>query len=163
METSELAKEDKVYDFTTNWFKPDLPQWQRLIKEFVTKPVNCLEIGCFEGRSAVWILENVCKHPDSKLTTIDTFEGSPEFTNGVSQIVIEINKMESRFRSNISLTGKENQVEIIKGKSFETLIQWNNSKLAPQFDVVYIDASHEAHAVLSDAVLVWPLLKRTEF
>lgn len=57
METSELAKEDKVYDFTTNWFKPDLPQWQRLIKEFVTKPVNCLEIGCFEGRSAVWILE----------------------------------------------------------------------------------------------------------
>lgn len=161
MDKSEFQKKDEVFDFTTNWFEPKLPQWQRLIKEFATVPVNCLEIGCFEGRSAVWILENVCVHPNSKLTTIDTFEGSPEFTNGVSKITIEVDKMESRFRSNINATGKGNQVEIIKSKSLETLIAWNyvQNNSSPQFDFVYIDASHEAHSVLSDAILVWPLLK----
>lgn len=161
MDQFEDQKKDEIYEFTTNWFEPKLPQWQRLIEEFATRPVNCLEIGCFEGRSAVWILKNVCTHPNSKLTTIDTFEGSPEFTNGCSQMTIEINKMESRFRSNVNATGKENQVEITKGKSFETLVAWNyvNNKSSPPFDFVYIDASHEAHSVLSDAILVWPLLK----
>lgn len=152
-----------VYDFTTNWFRPHLPQWSRLIEEFGGKPVNGLEIGCFEGRSAVWILENVCTHPKSKLTTIDTFEGSPEFTNGFEQVTIDINKMESRFRSNIVATGNGDKVEIIKGKSFDTLVAWNNiknnSNSSPQFDFAYIDASHEADSVLADAVLVWPLLK----
>lgn len=118
----------QVYDFTTNWFEPALPQWPRLIQEFSAKPVNCLEIGCFEGRSAVWILENVCTHPGSKLTTIDTFEGSAEFTNGVSPKPIDVDKMELRFRSNIAATGKANQVEIIKGTSFETLIAFNSTK-----------------------------------
>ncbi|KAG4076074.1 hypothetical protein HA402_010869 [Bradysia odoriphaga] len=161
MDDSEVAKEHKVYDFTTNWFDPGLPQWSRLIQEFASKPVIGLEIGCFEGRSAVWILENVCTHPDSKLTTIDTFEGSPEFSNGFMQIPIEIDKMESRFRSNITATGKANQVEIVKGKSFETLATWNscNSNAVPKFDFVYVDAGHEANSVQSDANLVWPLLK----
>lgn len=158
-------EDDKVgiYDFTTNWFKPHLPQWTRLVDEFGGKPVNGLEIGCFEGRSAVWILENVCTHPSSKLTTIDTFEGSPEFTNGLCSSPIEVNKMESRFRFNIAATGNGNKVEIIKGKSFDTLVALNNiknnSNSSPQFDFVYIDASHEADSVLSDALLVWPLLK----
>lgn len=54
-------------------------------------------------------------------------------------------------------------MEIIKGKSFETLTAWysvkNNSNSSAQFDFIYIDASHDADSVLSDAVLVWPLLK----
>lgn len=109
MDKSEVSKQEEVYDFTTNWFKPNLSQWQRLVEEFSTKQVNGLEIGCFEGRSAVWILENICTHPNSKLTTIDTFEGSPEFTNGMLQMPIDTDKMESRFRSNIAATGKANK------------------------------------------------------
>lgn len=145
---------EKDYEFTANWFQPHLPQWLDLIDEFQGKPVHLLEIGSYEGRSAVWLLEYVCIHPDCKLTTIDCFEDSP-FT--------ETGKIESRFRSNIALTGKVDQVEIIKGKSFNSLIGWNNmeinSKSRPAFDFVYIDGSHVADDVLLDITLVWPLLK----
>lgn len=151
----------KNYDFTENWFHPELPQWHRLIEEFASKPVNGIEIGCFEGRSAVWLLENVCTHPQSHLTAIDTFEGSPEFLNGV-EVGIETDKMESRFRHNISVTGKMDQVKIIKGKSFDALIALNyeNRGSAEQrFDFAYVDGSHEADDVLCDITLLWPLMK----
>ena len=34
-------------------------------------PINILELGAYEGRSAIFMLENFCKHEDSNLTTVD--------------------------------------------------------------------------------------------
>lgn len=155
------STKQKVYHFTSNWFEPHLPQWQRLISEFATKPVNGLEIGSYEGRSTVWLLENVCTHQSSKLTTIDSFEGSPEFEH--LQMQIAMDKIEERFRHNIAATGKANQVDILKGNSFELLTALNNDRInsgsPAQFDFIYIDASHQSDDVLSDSVLAWRLLK----
>ena len=33
--------------------------------------VNILELGAYEGRSAIYMLENFCKHKNSKITTVD--------------------------------------------------------------------------------------------
>lgn len=149
---------DERYEFTTELFQPNLSQWSNLIDELQGKPVHLLEIGSYEGQSAIWLLENICTHPDCTLTTIDPFESSPTW-----EIRPEKFEIESRFRQNIALTGGMDQVEIIKAKSFNTLIEWNNMKIHSQpsraFDFVYIDGAHEADAVLRDAILVWPLLK----
>ncbi|CAH1758444.1 15413_t:CDS:2 [Entrophospora sp. SA101] len=45
---------------------------------------------------------------------------------------------EKTFRENIQKSGKENQVEIIKGKSFDALTKLNHKK-EEQFDFIYID------------------------
>ncbi|RIA80654.1 hypothetical protein C1645_784548 [Glomus cerebriforme] len=51
-----------------------------------------------------------------------------------------------------------NQVEIIKNNSFDALTKLNYEKRM-KFDFIYIDGSHFACDVLSDAVLSWNLLK----
>jgi predicted O-methyltransferase YrrM len=65
---------------------------------------------------------------------------------------------EKTFRENIAKSGKEKQVEIIKGDSFSALVKLNQEKKI-EFDFIYIDGSHAACDVMSDAVLAWKLLK----
>ncbi len=43
-----------------------------------------VEIGSFEGRSTLWILENLLRHPDSRMHCIDTFAGGAE--HGAAQL-----------------------------------------------------------------------------
>ncbi|WP_162666955.1 class I SAM-dependent methyltransferase [Gemmata massiliana] len=61
--------------FTEDWFAYNVPVWARVLAPLVGKPVRALEIGVFEGRSTVWLLENVLTHPDVSLTWTDTFGG----------------------------------------------------------------------------------------
>lgn len=149
---------DDRYIFTTNWFVPSLPQWSDLIDELQGKPNRILEIGSYEGRSAIWMLDSICTHPNCVLTSIDPFMSTPTWPIGSGA-----HNIESRFHHNIASTGKMDRVEIIKAKSFDTLIGWNNMKInlqpSPEFDFVYIDGAHESDAALLDAMLVWPLLK----
>ena len=64
----------KKYNFSTDWFTYKIPEWNKLLRPFKGKPdIHYLEIGVFEGRSAVWMLENILTHPSSKLTGIDIF------------------------------------------------------------------------------------------
>src|SRR5262245_36678052 len=64
----------KNYTFTVNTFTDKIPAWTKLLNEFKGKPdISYLEIGAFEGRSALWVLENILTHPTSTLTIIDFF------------------------------------------------------------------------------------------
>ncbi|CAG8656941.1 17561_t:CDS:2 [Racocetra fulgida] len=99
------------------------------------------------NKSTTWILEELCKNPESKLITTDIF--LKIFPN---------NDNETTFHENIKKTRKENQIEVIKNKSVDTLINLNHEKKM-KFDFIFIDGSHESHDVLSDAVLSWNLLK----
>ena len=65
---------------------------------------------------------------------------------------------EKTFRENIAKSGKGKQVEIIKDDSFNVLVKLNQEKKI-EFDFIYIDGSHSACDVMSDAVLAWKLLK----
>lgn len=37
-----------------------------------------VQIGSFEGGSALWFAEHLLKHPESSMVCVDTWEGSPE-------------------------------------------------------------------------------------
>src|SRR3954451_18554436 len=102
------------YKFTRNWFVPHIPRWEKVLGGLRNNVINVLEIGVFEGRSTVWILDELFHKPESKLITIDTFENI--FVN---------NDNETTFRGNIKESGKENQVEIIKNNSFDALTKLN--------------------------------------
>jgi len=138
------------YKFTRDWFIQHIPKWEKSLPlhELKGKKINVLEIGVFEGRATIWILEELIKHPESKLTTIDTFEK-----------MFADNNNEATFRGNIKESGKENQVEIIKNNSFKTLTKFN-CETREKFDLIYINhGSLTSCDVLSDAVLSWNLLK----
>src|SRR4051812_17992129 len=102
------------YKFTRDWFIRNIPKWEETLHDLKDKKINVLEIGVFEGRATIWILEELIKHPESKVTTIDTFEK-----------IFADNDNETTFRGNIKESGKESQVEIIKNNSYETLTKFN--------------------------------------
>lgn len=140
------------YRFQTDWFSSTITKWDEDLREYKSKPyLSFLEIGSFEGRSAIWLLENILTNPTSRITCIDTWQGSAEHKN----TVFNFNEIEGNFDYNIQISGRATQVTKIKGYSAFEL-----RKLPLiSFDFVYIDASHKASDVLEDAVLSWQLLK----
>jgi methyltransferase family protein len=130
----------KQYAFTVNTFTPRIPSWTAHLSGFKGKPgINYLEIGTFEGRSALWMLENIFTHPTSKLTIIDAF--------------MENNY--SRFISNVKLSGEESRFNILKGFSTQKIreVPFNS------IDVAYIDGSGRGIIMMSDIVNTWSLVK----
>lgn len=140
-------KYEKNYAFSADWFSEHIPVWTKALAEYRGKPgVNYLEVGVFEGRAMLWMLENILTAPDSRATVIDVFEGKynqdyPEFVK--------------RYFGNLRLSGKEDRVTTIHEYSQLAL-----RKLDLQsFDIIYIDGSHENWDVLEDAILAMRLLK----
>ena len=136
------------YVFTTDWFTPHIPLFQKQLSTLVDKEhVQFLEIGSWEGRSACWILDNILTHPTACLTCIDTFQGSREHHNTTG--------IEERFDHNIRQTGSAYKVTKLKGKSTEVL----TTLPSRYYDCIYIDGSHIASDVLTDIIASWRLLK----
>lgn len=133
--------EKPQYEFTVDWVSNNVELWNRHLGEFRGKAdVRALEIGSYEGRSALWFLEEILTHPTARITCIDLFE---------------VHDIEARFDRNLEASGLASKVEKIKGDSQSAL-----RRLAEhQFDFIYIDGSHDAKDVLLDTALSWGLLK----
>lgn len=137
------------YVFTEDWFSHNAPNWTKWLSGIAGRPgARGLEIGSFQGRSAVWLLENVLTHPTSRLTCVDTFEGSVENTPGQKADLFNI------FERNLSPFSS--RVDVFRGYSQAFLRTLPREET---YDVVYIDGDHAATSVLEDAALAFPLLK----
>jgi predicted O-methyltransferase YrrM len=140
----------KQYDFHADWdyFTYNIPIWEVALSSYQGQPnIHYLEIGVLEGRSAVWMLENVLTHPTSTLTGIDIFHDHKQ-DNGQT--------IKQRFLSNVKEAGGEGRTTLIEGYS-----QVELRKLPlDSFDLIYIDGSHATADVLEDTVLSWRLLKK---
>ena len=150
----EAWKKVKGYKFTTDWFIENLPIWERYLIHLANQPeINVLEIGSWEGMSACWLLDNILTHESSRITCIDTFEGSVEHKFEYDDSYIK--SVEERFDFNISQTHASEKVIKIIGNSQDVMrsLPFNN------YDILYIDGSHLASDVLTDAVLGWGLVK----
>lgn len=125
--------------FTADWFSSHIPNWERLLRPLAGQPIQALEIGSYEGRSAVWLLQEILTHPESRLTCVDIWDQEA---------------VQSRFRANVQETGRGQQVIECQGDSVRAL-----RPLTGPFDFIYIDGSHEARDVLTDIAYAWPMLR----
>jgi len=147
------------YQFTKDWFNWAPAVWEQLIPHLPERTEDgryFIEIGSFEGRSAVWIAENMMQDGDY-LTCIDTWEGGEEHTNG------EMGGAEARFDHNIAILRAkypERFIDQYKNKSTVALAEIMHGDRSPTFEFIYIDGSHIARDVLTDACMAWPLLKK---
>jgi predicted O-methyltransferase YrrM len=144
------------FKFTEDWFSPNIPIWELAVRELAECDA-ILEVGSYEGRSTVWLLENALS-PHGTLTAIDTWAGGEEHQAAGTNM----NAIEEAFDHNIAVTKAHlpNQTVIkLKGTSFEKLRELPTLT----YNLAYIDGSHTARDVLSDACLSWPLLKAGGF
>jgi predicted O-methyltransferase YrrM len=131
----------KNYEFSDDWFTKNIPVWRRLLAEYVGAPnLHYLEIGVYEGRASIWMLENVLTHETSRLTALDIFTSE---------------QIRRRWLDNVEKSGRANSVTTIKGYSQITL----RDLPVNSYDIIYIDGSHTADDVLADAIQSWALLK----
>jgi len=131
----------KDYVFTADYLSAQTPALEKYLGEYRgLKNLKLLEIGSYEGRSAVWFLENILTHPTASIICIDPFLEP---------------KRELIFDHNIKVSGFSTKVKKIKGLSENVLQTLEKSS----FDVIYIDGSHYALNVLMDGVVSWQLLK----
>jgi predicted O-methyltransferase YrrM len=126
--------------------------WDKYLSKFVGKKINCLDIGSFEGDSTCWMLKNLCTNPYSRVYSVDTWEGGSGYTENTV-----FSEVEKKFDKNVEKTGKTNQNIKLKMLSSQALIKLR-SEGNIFFDFIFIDASHEAKDVLSDAILSWDML-----
>jgi predicted O-methyltransferase YrrM len=134
--------------FTADWSSVRFSDWARHLAKFRDRDVAVLEIGSWEGRSAIFFLEFL---PHSRITCIDTFEGGAEHARFGNDVLASI---EGRFDSNLAQYG--DRVRKIKSRSFAALDRLAQDKTS--FDLIYVDASHARDDVLIDSVLAWRLL-----
>jgi predicted O-methyltransferase YrrM len=127
----------RAYRFTEDWFSANIPHWAAMLEPYMGKPdLRYLEVGVYEGRSLLWMIDHVLTDPRSRATGIDIH--IPE-----------------NLTHNLELSGASDRVTMLVGPS-----QIELRKLAAgSFDVVYIDGSHAAQDVLEDLVLSWRLLR----
>ena len=142
------------YEFTNNWFAHAPEVWEHLIPLLPGTPGerSFLEIGSYEGRSAIWIAENMMQGSDS-LYCIDTWEGGEEHSQEDMDAV-----MQRFFRNKEKL---ENLKKVNWRCTRDTSVNAMGELLFTQdaFDFIYIDGSHQAKDVLTDACMAWQLLK----
>jgi predicted O-methyltransferase YrrM len=142
--------------FSEDWTSWHYPKWMKLLARYRDRRVHVLEIGSWEGRSALFFLNFL---PRSRLTCIDTFAGGQEHREAAEKDASEARSLallESRFDANVA--GFNRRVEKIKANSADALAQLGVRKR--RFDIAYIDGGHRAGEVYTDAVLVWPMIQR---
>lgn len=142
-----------AYEFTNDWFAVNAPVWRNMITEI--KPRRFLEVGTFEGQSAVFMIENCAANAPFELTCIDTWTGAMEHNPAA------MGEVEARFDRNMARAKAKHAFTLRKMKSDSALAmaQLLAEGGANSFDVAYIDASHQAPDVLADAVLAFKLTR----
>jgi len=136
--------------FLPDWFSQNIPNLLE-IESLLPRRRRVLEIGCFEGRSTSWILQNFLE-ADGTICCFDTFEGSPEHSN------LQLDGLFERWQNNVkSVISEKQNIYVQVKRSFQGLAQLIKDN--ESFDFIYVDGSHTAPDVLADACMSWGLLR----
>ena len=132
-------------EFTTDWFSRNSSYWAELFASRGWRPDTprtIIEIGSYEGRSALWMLEHLLQHPQSRLHCVDTFHDreSPD-------------SYWRKFEANVLRSPHARKVSVTVSASLPFLTRFVAT--GERVDFVYIDGSHRAAEVLEDLVLAF--------
>ncbi len=147
-----------------------IKHWEPVLGDYIGRPCHILEIGSLQGNSAVYWLNNVLTHRDSRLWCVEPFGRTKRVPD------------RELFLENIGKTGQANKVTLLemtsdvffqkKGRKKHDVGGFNPQQeqeigglnpptsiskggyggLIPQMEVIYVDGSHEADVVARDCV-----------
>lgn len=123
-------------NYTADWFSHNIHVWQQVVlPSLPAGRRRWLELGSYEGRSAVWTIDNALRDGD-ELVCVDLWGNS---------------EVEARFDANVA-----GRVTKVKGLITPTLLRLIAA--GEKFDCIYLDGDHDGRATLENAVLSWMLL-----
>ncbi|MGF1541900.1 MAG: tetratricopeptide repeat protein [Pleurocapsa sp.] len=130
---------ENSYFFTYDVFSFRIPIWQEHLQPLLnTEEIKIVEVGCHQGMSACWLLDNILIHPGDKLICIE-----PQFA--------------PKLKENLARTGAESKVNLLEGDVHRHL----NSLEENSIDLVNLqDKRKQPDYVEQSAILSWKLLKQ---
>lgn len=143
------------YKFNVDWWdlvSNNFIEGPGFMKKFIGVPTKAIQIGCFEGRGTVWMLDHVLTHRDSKLIDIDPFYSETDLAGA------NFDTVKSLYYHNLKECANANNFprhQIIVGKSADILPTLEKNS----FDLIYVDGSHMRDDVWLDAIYSHELLK----
>jgi predicted O-methyltransferase YrrM len=146
-----LSKCFQNKQFSADWTSHNFPNWMTVLAPLQNRAAHVLEIGSWEGRSAIFWLEYL---PRCRLVCIDSFDGGttgPTLPELRSQAALT----EGRFDAN--LAPYAGRFEKVVSRSVPALDRLNARK--SEFDLIYVDGGHLRDEVLVDSLLCWPMLR----
>jgi len=133
-------------NFSEKWFLNNFNIFHYFLPSDLGEKFSYLEIGSFEGLSALNILYH---YKNSQVTAIDLWD---ECNINSEPLKVDFKQIEKKFDKNL-----ENYNFIkIKKDSVIALREIKKTKLF--FDMIYIDGSHNGEDILSDAIESYKLL-----
>lgn len=126
-----------------------------------------LEIGSYEGSSALSFSESIGRHSrdGGSILCVDRWEpylpADDVAGNDVCRRMeddLAAGKVFERFQNNIRFANPWAKIDFRKG-TFESVVKNNLIDLNRRFDIIYIDASHIYTDVIKDIMLAIPFLK----
>ncbi len=138
---------DREGTYSTRWFDGNAIEWMRIFRalQLQDKSIRVLEIGSWEGRSTVFMLQHL---PMAEVTAVDTWRGGREHVGDP-----RLEHVEEMFDANVARYGV--RLTKIKSTSAEFFRSYRPST---PFDLVYVDGSHHADDVMVDAIGGFDLL-----
>ena len=134
----------KSFDQSKKWFCNNLYYLNNNLKD-LNNINDILEIGSYEGRSAIFFLKTF---PNARITCVDTWSGSDEHINENFDII------ESYFDKNTGNYQNEKRLIKIKDSSDNFFLE-NTHK----FDLIFVDGDHSSKQVKKDINNSWEILK----
>jgi len=150
----EFREFSKTLNFDNDWFTENIPTWLMAFQKSNydrNSKLNCLEIGSWQGLSAVFILNYFKK---AKLMCVDTWEGADEHKSLDMISKDELSKVETIFDSN--LFKYKDRLTKYQGTSYEYFNDFFEKDI---FDLIYVDGSHNSDDVIVDAIKAFEMLK----
>ena len=148
-----------IFTPSQDWFTHNIPTWEPFIASLLAslppgRAPRALEVGSWEGRSAVYLISKLCATPTSLLVCIDHFDLFR---------TVDGRERHAKFHHNLTLTGFPFRlIDEFSVPGLMTLLQ--EEAAAPPssagFDFVYLDGSHRGDDTLLDAELAWRLTRR---
>lgn len=135
-----------------NWFKITAQEnFERfLIPLAGVDNLHFLQLGAYTGDATIWMVENVLTGKNSRLSDVDTWEGSDE----AAHEFINFNSVLDYYAR------RTDHLPLVNSYIMTTTDYLINSRSrGREYDFIYVDADHTTVGVLLDAELSWPLLK----
>lgn len=130
---------------TNDYFSMHAFNFFKCLSNF-NKNFEYLEIGAYEGNSAIFVAKNF---KNCNIFCVDTWQGSEEHSRH------DFGKIESNFNYNIKEFNN-----IYKIKSTSDNFFYNNSN---NFDCIYVDGNHHSDQVYLDCQNAWAVLNKNGY
>lgn len=151
---------DEKLDFSIDWFSENDDSLVRILGDL--QPSKVIEIGSLEGMSTAFFVEQAAVHRPLEIHAIDTWEGGIEHRPG-GHAPLDMGAVEHRFRANLEKCVRAApypvDLQVHKCPSHQALARLIVDGREGQFDLIFIDGSHQAPDVLADATLAMKLLR----